>query len=334
MFDFIWNDIMLNPIMNGLITIANALGDNFGLAIIAFTVIVRAVTYPLTLRQLRATRAMQVMQPQMQAIQKKYKDPKRRQEETMKLYREAGFNPLGCLWPMLVQIPIWIALYQVIRRTLGDTPEQLLSLSSRLYDWDYITQAIPLDRDFLFLDLGARSFEQNLPLAIIVAVTAFVQQKLSTARTSSGDERAQSTTRMMLWLFPIMFGWFTFQVPAGLGLYWVATSVFTIVTSYYYYFYRTREPFSWRWLISLEPLPAAASAVGAGGATPVRESRDRESRKERGAADDDDGESATAEAADAAPEDGEDARAPRSRGASSAARRRRRRRRKAGRPAR
>lgn len=334
MFDFIWNDIMLNPIMNGLIIIANALSDNFGLAIIAFTVIVRAVTYPLTLRQLRATRAMQVMQPQMQAIQKKYKDPKRRQEETMKLYREAGFNPLGCLWPMLVQIPIWIALYQVIRRTLGDTPEQLLSLSSRLYDWDYITQAIPLDRDFLFLDLGARSFEQNLPLAIIVAVTAFVQQKLSTARTSSGDERAQSTTRMMLWLFPIMFGWFTFQVPAGLGLYWVATSVFTIVTSYYYYFYRTREPFSWRWLISLEPLPAAASAVGAGGATPVRESRDRDSRKERGADDDNEDESATAAAADAAPEDSEDARAPRSRGASSAARRRRRRRRKAGRPAR
>ena len=334
MFDFIWNDIMLNPIMNGLIIIANALGDNFGLAIIAFTVIVRAVTYPLTLRQLRATRAMQVMQPQMQAIQKKYKDPKRRQEEMMKLYREAGFNPLGCLWPMLVQIPIWIALYQVIRRTLGDTPEQLLSLSSRLYDWDYITQAIPLDRDFLFLDLGARSFEQNLPLALVVAVTAFVQQKLSTARTSGGDERAQSTSRMMLWLFPIMFGWFTFQVPAGLGLYWVATSVFTIVTSYYYYFYRTREPFSWRWLISLEPLPAATSAAVDGSAAPARESRGGDSRKDRGDDDDSDDSAATADDAEAASDDGENARAPRSRSAGSAARRRRRRRRKAGRPAR
>ena len=334
MFDFIWNDIMLNPIMNGLIIIANALGDNFGLAIIAFTVIVRAVTYPLTLRQLRATRAMQVMQPQMQAIQKKYKDPKRRQEEMMKLYREAGFNPLGCLWPMLVQIPIWIALYQVIRRTLGDTPEQLLSLSSRLYDWDYITQAIPLDRDFLFLDLGARSFEQNLPLALVVAVTAFVQQKLSTARTSGGDERAQSTSRMMLWLFPIMFGWFTFQVPAGLGLYWVATSVFTIVTSYYYYFYRTREPFSWRWLISLEPLPAATSAAVGGGAAPARESRGGDSRRDRGDDDDSDDSAATTDDAEATSDDGENARTPRSRGAGSAARRRRRRRRKAGRPAR
>ena len=332
MFDFIWNDVMINPIMNGLIIIANALGDNFGLAIIAFTVIVRAVTYPLTLRQLRATRAMQVMQPQMQALQKKYKDPKRRQEEIMKLYREAGFNPLGCLWPMLVQIPIWIALYQVIRRTLGDTPEQLLALSARLYDWDYITQAIPLDRDFLFLDLGARSFEQNLPLALVVAVTAFVQQKLSTARTASADERQQSTTRMMLWLFPIMFGWFTFQVPAGLGLYWVATSVFTIITSYYYYFYRNREPFSWRWLISLEPLPAAASA---GGAVPARE--ERQPRQRRGADGEDDQVGAD-RADDADDERSEDedaaAAAQRSRGSSSAARRKRRRRRRAGRPAR
>ena len=332
MFDFIWNDVMINPIMNGLIIIANALGDNFGLAIIAFTVIVRAVTYPLTLRQLRATRAMQVMQPQMQALQKKYKDPKRRQEEIMKLYREAGFNPLGCLWPMLVQIPIWIALYQVIRRTLGDTPEQLLALSARLYDWDYITQAIPLDRDFLFLDLGARSFEQNLPLALVVAVTAFVQQKLSTARTASADERQQSTTRMMLWLFPIMFGWFTFQVPAGLGLYWVATSVFTIITSYYYYFYRNREPFSWRWLISLEPLPAAASA---GGAVPAREERQPRQRRDADGEDDQVGADRTDDAEDERSED-EDAAAAaqRSRGSSSAARRKRRRRRRAGRPAR
>ncbi len=332
MFDFIWNDVMINPIMNGLIIIANALGDNFGLAIIAFTVIVRAVTYPLTLRQLRATRAMQVMQPQMQALQKKYKDPKRRQEEIMKLYREAGFNPLGCLWPMLVQIPIWIALYQVIRRTLGDTPEQLLALSARLYDWDYITQAIPLDRDFLFLDLGARSFEQNLPLALVVAVTAFVQQKLSTARTASADERQQSTTRMMLWLFPIMFGWFTFQVPAGLGLYWVATSVFTIITSYYYYFYRNREPFSWRWLISLEPLPAAASA---GGAVPAREERQPRQRRDADGEDDQAGADRADDAEDERSED-EDAAAAaqRSRGSSSAARRKRRRRRRAGRPAR
>ncbi|MCY3733531.1 MAG: YidC/Oxa1 family membrane protein insertase, partial [Chloroflexi bacterium] len=236
--DFIWNDILIGPIMNGLIVIAHAVDDNYGVAIILFTLIVRVVTYPLTLRQLRATRSMQEMQPRMQEIQKKYKDPKRRQEELMKVYREAGFNPLGCLWPLLVQMPIWIALYQVLRRTLGDTPEQLLRLSSDLYDWAYITSAIPINRDFLFWDLGSSSLEQSLPLAIMVGATAYIQQKVSTARMGPRDERSESMNRTMLWMMPFMFGFFTLQVPAGLGLYWLVTSIFTILTSYYYYFYR------------------------------------------------------------------------------------------------
>ena len=152
----------------------------------------------------------------------------------MKVYREAGFNPLGCLWPLLVQMPIWIALYQVLRRTLGDTPEQLLALSSDLYDWAYITSTIPIDRDFLFWDLGASSFAQSLPLAILVGATAYIQQKVSTARMGVRDERSESVNRTMLWMMPIMFGFFTLQVPAGLGLYWLVTSIFTIATSYWY----------------------------------------------------------------------------------------------------
>ena len=265
--DFIWNDILIGPIMNGLIVIAHAVDDNYGVAIILFTLIVRVVTYPLTLRQLRATRGMQEMQPRMQEIQKRYKDPKRRQEELMKVYREAGFNPLGCLWPLLVQMPIWIALYQVLRRTLGDTPEQLLRLSSDLYDWSYITSAIPINRDFLFWDLGSSSLEQSLPLAIMVGVTAYIQQKVSTARMGPRDERSESMNRTMLWMMPFMFGFFTLQVPAGLGLYWLVTSIFTILTSYYYYFYRQGLKWSWKWLLSSEPLPApaAAAAAAAGG---------------------------------------------------------------------
>ena len=142
-FDFIWNDLLLQPMTNALIVLSNVLFGSYGLAIIAFTIFIRLVTYPLTLRQLRATRSMQEMQPQMKEIQKKYKDPRRRQEEMMKLYREVGFNPLGCAVPLLVQIPIWIALFNVIRSTLGATPEALFGLSGRLYDWHYIASAIP-----------------------------------------------------------------------------------------------------------------------------------------------------------------------------------------------
>lgn len=267
MLDFLWNDILVNPVSNALIVLTNALWDNYGLGIIVFTLVIRVVTYPLTLRQLRATRAMQLMQPRMQEIQKKYKDPKRRQEEMVKVYRDAGINPLGCIWPLLVQMPIWIALYNAIRYTLGDTPEQLLDLSRRLYDWDFITASIPLNRDFLFLDLGSSALVQAAPLAIVIAVLTFFQQKLSTARMPARDDRQQTTNQTMLWMLPLVFGFFTLQVPAGLALYWLVTSVFTIITSYYYYFYRTGESISVRWLFSLDALPAPAATVAAGGSS-------------------------------------------------------------------
>ena len=312
MIDFLWNDVLLNPVTNALIILTNAMADNYGLAIIVFTLIIRVVTYPLTLRQLRATRAMQLMQPRMQELQKKYKDPKRRQEEMVKLYREAGINPLGCIWPLLVQMPIWIALYQVIRNTLGDTPEQLLSLSRRLYDWDYITASIPLDRNFLFLDLGSSDLVQSLPLAIIIAVLTFFQQKLSTARTPSRDDRTQSTNQTLLWMLPLVFGFFTLQVPAGLALYWLVTSLFTIATSYYYYFYRTGESISVRWLFSLDPLPAPAGAAAAGGSDSQPQQR----------------ETVEAEVSETSDDDEADAAEPRERRRSAAEERRRQRRRR------
>src|SRR3972149_2649767 len=113
---------------NFLVLLARISFGNFGVAIILFTLLMRGITWPLTQQQLRASRAMSAVQPRVQEIQKQYKDPRRRSEETMKLYREAGFSPVGCVWPMLVQFPIWIALYQTIRFTLGSTPENLLSL--------------------------------------------------------------------------------------------------------------------------------------------------------------------------------------------------------------
>jgi len=251
---FLWNDLLVNPMINALIILSNALFDNFGLAIIAFTIVIRLATFPLTIRQLRTTRAMQEMQPQLQEIQKKYKDPKRRQQEMMKLYREVGFNPLGCIVPFAVQIPIWIALFQVIRRTLGTTPEALLGLSSRLYDWDFITHSVPLNSEFLFIDLAERS----VPLAILVAVATFYQQKLSTAtRSPSKDDRQAATNKMLLYLMPLMFGWFTLTVPAGLGVYWFTTSLVGIATSYLYY---KPDNITLRWLVSLDALPPSAKA--------------------------------------------------------------------------
>src|SRR5688572_9504493 len=122
---WVWDNILVDPMVNTLIVLSNVLCGSFGLAIIAFTILIRGITFPLTLRQIRSTRALQQLQPKLSEVQKKHKDPRRRQEEQMKLYREAGVNPLGCLVPMLIQLPILFALYQTVRETLGSTPEQL-----------------------------------------------------------------------------------------------------------------------------------------------------------------------------------------------------------------
>ena len=145
----VWHLIIGNPVLNVLIALSHILSGEFGLAIIALTIIVRLISWPLTKRQLNSSKALQDMQPKIQELQKKYgKNKQKLQEETMKIYKEAGVNPLGCLWPMLIQLPIWIALYQAIMRALATTPENLLDLAHRLYSWDIVNQAIPLNSHF------------------------------------------------------------------------------------------------------------------------------------------------------------------------------------------
>jgi len=226
----VWHLIIGNPVLNVLIALSHLLSGSFGLAIIALTIIVRLISWPLTRRQLKSSKAMQDMQPKIQELQKKYgKNQQKLQQEMMKLYKEAGVNPLGCLWPMLVQFPIWIALYQSIMRALATTPENLLDLAHRLYSWDIVNQAIPLSSMFLGLDLGSTN---NFILAIIVGGTMWVQQKMTQAPAI--DPRQQSTSRMMLLMMPLMFGFITLMVPSGLALYWTVSNIIGIITQYFF----------------------------------------------------------------------------------------------------
>ena len=227
----IWNLIIGNPVLNVLIALSHLLSGEFGLAIIALTVIVRLITWPLTKRQLDSTKALQDMQPKLQELQKKYgKNQQKLQQEMMKLYKEAGVNPLGCLWPMLVQFPIWIALYKAIMKALATTPEYLLDLARRLYSWDIVNQAIPLSSKFLWLDLGQP--DPYWILAIIVGGTMWLQQKMTQA--PAVDPRQQSTNRMMLLMMPLMFGFLTLMFPSGLALYWAVSNIITIITQYFF----------------------------------------------------------------------------------------------------
>jgi YidC/Oxa1 family membrane protein insertase len=242
--------VLVDPMTNILIVLARVFAGSFGIAIIVFTLVMRGLTFPLTLRQIRASRAMSAIQPRLQEIQKKYKDPRRRSEETMKLYKEAGVNPAGCILPMLVQFPIWIALYRTIRLVLGSTPESFIGLSQRLYPWAYVRQAVPLENRFLWLNLAQP--DTTFLLAIIVGASTWVQQRMTTPRNIT-DERQQSMNNTMMWMMPLMFAWFTLTVPSGLAVYWAATNLVGIALQYFY-----MRPAGQSWSEVFLPAPAPA----------------------------------------------------------------------------
>jgi len=223
----IFDLVLLEPMLNFLVLLSGYLFGSFGLAILVLTVIVRLITYPTYTRQMKSQRAMQELQPKIKDLQKKYaKDRERLSQETMKLYKEHGVNPLGCAFPMLVQFPIWIALYQSVIQGLGFAPENLVGLSKHLYNFAPIQEQVPLNPHFLWLDLGSG----DIFMAIIVAASMWVLQKMST--TPVTDPSQQSMSRVMLWVMPLMFGFFALTFPSGLSLYWALTNILSIAMQY------------------------------------------------------------------------------------------------------
>ena len=210
-----------------LVVLYSLMFSNFGIAIVVFTIFIRALMMPLTVKQSNQMKGMSALQPKIKEIQTKYgKDRQKQSQETMKLYKEHGVNPIGCLGPMFIQFPIWIGLYQAILQTVPTTPESLVGLSGHLYNWLPLVQSvIPIDSGFLWLDLAARDSTPVLP--IMVGVSMWFMQKMTTMPAM--DERQASTNKMMLWMMPLMFGFFSMQFPSGLALYWVISNLVGIV---------------------------------------------------------------------------------------------------------
>ena len=219
--------VLLQPMLNFLVLLSKVFFGSFGLAILVLTVVVRLLTLPLMTRQLQSTKAMRDLQPKMKELRKKHeKDAKQLQQETMKLYKEHGVNPLGCAFPMLAQLPIWIALYQSVIQGLGYAPENLFGLSKQLYSWSAIQGQVPLNSHFLWLDLGSG----DVVMAVLVGASMWVLQKMSVQ--PSVDPQQEQMTRMMNWLMPLMFGFFALTFPSGLSLYWFLTNVISSVIQY------------------------------------------------------------------------------------------------------
>jgi YidC/Oxa1 family membrane protein insertase len=232
----LWNTLFFDPILNMLIVLYSVLFHNFGLTIIAFTIFIRLITFPLTVKQLKATKAMTALQPKLRELQKKYaKNREKLAQEQMRLYKEAGVSPMGCIMPMLIQLPIWIALYRAVIQVLPASPDLLFNLSRHLYSWPLVNRMVPLNEGFLGLNLGqpsqALGFPLSLILPLLVGGSMWAQQKMITSPTT--DPRQGTMNRYMLWMMPIMFGWFTLQFPTGLALYWAVSNVVGIVIQYF-----------------------------------------------------------------------------------------------------
>ena len=219
-----WSTIIIQPMVNSLLLLYWVFFSNFGIAIIAFTMLVRLVMVPLTIKQSRQIKAMNGLQPLMKQLQEKYKNDRQRvSKETMKLYKEHGVNPLGCLGPMFIQFPIWIGLFQAIRQTVPNNPENLVELSGNLYSWlPQVHSIIPINSSFLWMDLALPD-PSPFVMPILVGGSMFVMQKMTTM--PSVDARQASTNRMMLWMMPLMFGFFTLNFSSGLAVYWVVSNI-------------------------------------------------------------------------------------------------------------
>jgi YidC/Oxa1 family membrane protein insertase len=235
-----WELIIVQPLTNLLLWIYDTLGHGphmFGLAIILFTVLIKLVTWPLNASQVKGAQAMQELQndKEWQDIQKKYaKDREKLAQEQMRIYREKGINPFASCLPTLIQFPIIIGLYQSIIRALSVTPLDMLKLARTVYPFQNVENIIPLNSTFLWMDLGSPESIQilgfGLPtLAIIVALTTWMQTKLTMPASANPNDQTAQMTRMMSIYMPLMLGWFSLTFASGISVYFIVSNILGIV---------------------------------------------------------------------------------------------------------
>ncbi len=235
-----WDAIIITPFVNVLLFIYTLVWQNFGIAIILFTILIRLITHPLTVQQLKGTQAMQNLQQdkRWQDMQKKYKDDKEKlAQEQMKLYKELGINPLGSCLPTLIQFPIIIGLYQSIIRTMAVTPMEMLDLIKHIYpNFLHISSIIPLNSQFLWMNLGKPDLINvsflpfGIPiLAIIVVATTYLQSKLLTPPSANPNDQGAAMGKAMNLYMPFLMGYLALTLASGLSLYFVVSNIIGII---------------------------------------------------------------------------------------------------------
>ncbi len=262
MFSFIWNTIFYNPILNALLLLYAFLGHNLGWAIIVLTLLLKLLLYPVTKSQLESTAKMKKLQPQLEALKKKYpKNPQKLQEEQIKLYRKIGYNPLGCFFSVLIPFPILIAIYQAIRVFSSGNVQGVYEFV-RLFLHEGTN--IVINTKFLLVDLSksylplakeqgyfALALIPYLVLAILTGISQYLSVKYSSAANEpekkKEDEKKskkkkkdtkeatpdmssmmKDMNKSMSFTFPLLTAFLALSIPAAVSLYWMVQSFATI----------------------------------------------------------------------------------------------------------
>ena len=223
----LWNGLL--DLMGSTLAFFYGLVPNFGVSIIFLTLTISLLLFPLTLKQTRSMRAMSEIQPQVKALQAKHKDDREKlYAELQALYKERGVNPAaGCL-PMILQMPIWFALFRVLRE-----PAKFVVASTGLGD------ALEAGRTtFIYMDLIEAPSEafsagivEAIPyiiLIIVVMATGYYQQYQTTKRQTGEQSQQAAQMQTIMKVFPVVFGVISWTLPAGLVLYFAVSQMFRI----------------------------------------------------------------------------------------------------------
>ena len=230
-----WETLVIQPFTNVLLLI-NLVVRNFGISIILFTLLIRLITHPLTVKQFKATQGMQKLQsdPRFKKMQEKYKDDKERlSQEQMKLYKELGINPLGSCLPTLIQFPLILGLYQSVVRAMAASPFELFRLEQSIYPaFSNLSNVLPLQNRFLWMDLGQPErlmiFGVGIPvLTILVVISTYLQSKLIEPPSTGNDQGAMMTKSMNIYM-PLLMGFMAYSLASGLALYFLASNLIGI----------------------------------------------------------------------------------------------------------
>ncbi len=230
MMDFL-HLVIYQPLYNALVFLYNVIpGQDFGVAIIGLTLILKIFMIPLSRKQIESQKRLQELQPKIKELQKKYKHDKEQQtKKLMGLYKETKTNPFGGCLPMIFQLVFLIAIYHVLFN---------ISKANLVIQPDVLYSFIPNPGTVKNMFLGIVDLSHpSIPLAILAATAQYIQSKMMMAKTPSGLEKkddshpdfAQMMSKQMLYLGPIITLVIGTQFAAGLSLYWLVSILFAIV---------------------------------------------------------------------------------------------------------